>query len=198
MKNIRKNILCMFFLSTFSVQETELILPETIATVTLLKCGGVAIAGIIGRYVVLGAKNTIETFQIRMDRYPSLDSCGDIESDKNEVRVANDSKIVGLVKIKDDLLQKVKNSIFTDRQKADLNDQKKEANAQTWGMAHDTKTAYSWSQSNIHAQQARGFLPKINNYYYHSSKEDFWKGIAIGSFLTGTTSFYLVLKIKKD
>jgi len=184
------SILSLSLLSIFNISTIKPILPETIATATLLKYGGlVSLAAIGGRYLGFEMKKVATKIQLDFNKYPNFEYLDDSQL-KSAQSLTNqqqtDSQIHFLQKIKDAVgISKVKEipgSKFSSESASNMRDSKN----------------YNWSQTNIHAQQARGLFPKVNNYHYYSDKGDFWKGATIGSFVTGTTSMYLVLKAKRD
>jgi len=190
MKYIKTSVLYIGLLSVFNVATIKPILPETIATATLLKYGGLAsLAAIGGRYLGFEMKKVATKFQLDFNTYPNFEYFDDSQL-KNEQRVTNQQQAYLQVSF----LQKIKDAMFMPKEQEIPGSRFSSRSAET---THDSKN-YNWSQTNIHAQQARGLFSRVNNYHYYSDKGDFWKGATVGSFVTGTTSMYLVLKLKKD
>lgn len=184
-KYLKSFFTLFFIISTYFSNQP--ILPEVIATTTLLKCGGVAAAMAVGgRYVMLATKEISQFYQTRFRNIPQAEFYNDFSSGSeikdSAVQVSTPNTAPAR-----NLFTKIKYMVFF----------KKEQQYQSQSCQTDGINGTSWSQTNIHAQQqARGFFPKVNNYHYHSDKGDFWKGATVGSFVTGTTCFYLVVKHK--
>lgn len=196
---MKKIFLLVTLLSIFYISYIKPIIPETIATATLIKYGGLGAAVAIGgRYVATATKELSQNFNMRLNTYPNSEfytreQCNPSEyqyskikevSTKSEPEVNWFKKVKDMVGSKYNKQQKFKEEIRFDR----TNDMHSEE-------------LNSYHQTYIHAQQARGLFPKINNYYYpkdHVSAKSFWQGVTAGSFITGMTSLYLVLKVKKD
>lgn len=185
-------LFCIVF-TYFSIQS---ILPETIATATLLKYGGAATAlAVGGRCVTLAAKEISQLYQTRFRKTAQAEFCNDSSSSDGETKNNIVQESIVKVEAEKSLLKKIKDIVLCNK---DQQYQQQSFQAdETHNSSADQKTTY-WTQTNVHAQQARGFFPRVNNYHYHSSQGNFWQGATVGSFVTGTTCFYLVVKNKKD
>jgi hypothetical protein len=192
---IKKFFLTLFFVfSTYF--STEPILPETIATITLLKCGagatGIALAG---RYIATSVKGFSEYNQAYVKRIPQFECC----HDSSDGLIGSPNRDIQGPILKTELgrnlLANVKDIVFSKK------DQHQSFSADSAHNSFDPKSA-CWNQTNVHAQQARGFFAKVNNNYYSNKhtfdKASFFLGTTIGSFITGMTCFHLVVKHKKD
>ncbi len=190
---VHKSFLGLFIIF-FMYAPIQPILPETIATTTLLKCGGVAAAAALGgRYVTLATREISQFYQMRFRKIPQAEFYNDFLYG-DQAKDNNFKESVVTTESEKSLFTKIKEIVLF-RKEQQHQGRPFQANG-TNSSSDGNKTC--WSQANFHAQQARGFFPKVNNYHYHSDNGDFWKGATVGSFVTGTTCFYLVLKHKKD
>jgi hypothetical protein len=184
-------ILFCIFSSYFSTQP---ILPEAIATATLLKCGGVAAAVAVGgRYVTTATKEISELYQMHFRKVPQAEFYNNF-SNHDQAKDNIQASVVN-AKPEKSLFAKMKDMLIS-KQEQQHQGQAFQADG-TQGLSDDRKI--HWSQTWVHsAQQVRGFFPRVNHYHYYSDKGDFWKGATVGSFVTGTTCCYINAKHKKD
>lgn len=189
------NFFWIFFFSFSFYFSVESILPEVIATTTLLKYAGITAAVAVGgRYIATTVKEVSQFYQMHFKKIPQSEFYNESFDSGS---VAFNSDIQGPIlrtELGKSLFTKIKDIVCL---KKEQQYQHQSFYADSTSSSSDGKKAY-WNQTNIRAQQARGFFPKVNNYHYYSDSGDFWKGATAGSFVTGTTCFYLVVKHKKD
>ncbi len=173
------------FLLSMTFISTKPLLPETIATATLLKATGITSCLAVGGRIVFKAFNQID--QIHVKTLPQAEFCCSEEKDPSQQFVVKANP-------KQSLLQKIKNSFIFGSKVSKT----KQSYEQDTKSPKDNDTKNYWNQTYIQAQQARGFLPKINNHYYQADTGDFWKGATAGVFVTSMSSMYLILKLKKS
>lgn len=177
------------FLLIFNFLPINSFLPETIATISLLKYGGaISVAALGGHFI---KKDIFKGLNISCKPYPRVNPYDSFEhipqAHMNPVVADAVRNEVIKKEEKFNLLGKIKSKFFI----------KKEQNFYQKNEFFQENRS-NLKQSYVHAQQAYGFFPKINNnYYYKQGNEEFWKGLALGSFFTGNSSLFLVLMLQK-
>lgn len=199
MKMVKMSLSFLLVLSVLDTKVTKSLLPETIATTTLLKYGGTFVAAALGgRCIVQGATKFSQKFNMQIPKYPDTEFYTITESSDNEFKNIVTKNMVYAASIKQDFFNRIKQIVASETIEEKPNNSYQKSSSQE-GFDQNSWTMHHWNQTNVNAQQARGFMPKINNtYYYHSGNESFWKGFSAGTFLTGITYHCVDSKNKKN